>query len=98
MKPDDEKIAFGPAMGGTTRKLLKEFIGELKENAGKRQESHPPHVSLEYEDGLEQGGQRQNTDRKIRDLLENLKRKVAKYDGLHPSDNPLSKNSDTPSK
>ena len=98
MKPDDDKIAIGPAMGGNTRKLLKEFIGELRENAGKRQESHPPHVSLEYEEALEQGDQRQSTDKKISALLENLKRKIAKYDGLHPSDNPLSKNSDTSSK
>ncbi len=76
-----------PAMGFDTKKMLKAFIGSLKDTpkTSNLEDTPVPFVSTELgEDMLEKNDQKLNTDRKIRDLWENLKQQMIKYDAKQP--------------
>ncbi|NUM36583.1 MAG: hypothetical protein HUU50_18735 [Candidatus Brocadiae bacterium] len=76
-----------PAMGFDTKKMLQAFIGTLKDTSknSSLEDTPSPFVSTELgEDMLEKNDQKINTDKKIRDLWENLKQQMIKYDAKQP--------------
>ena len=76
-----------PAMGFDTKKMLQAFIGTLKDTSksSNLEDMPSPFVSTELgEDALEKNDQKLNTDKKIRDLWENLKQQMIKYDAKQP--------------
>lgn len=73
--------ASKPPIGFETKKMLQAAIKDLRDGKNANIVDAPPSfLAPEYEDNLDKGAERSNTDGKIKDLLENLKQQMRDYD------------------